>query len=89
MSKWGFVDAASATRKFESDPAQAAEMVSDMSKMVLDQEKEISAQKDKIIEIGLQLSGARLSEGQLRGYIERVKETDPLGRVRDLLNERG
>ncbi len=86
MSKWGYVSASDAKRKFESDPDFATQMVYEMSTLVIKQEAEISSQKDKIVEIQIQLASARCNEERLRGYIERVKETDPLTRIRDTLS---
>ncbi len=87
MSKWGYVSASDAKRKFESDPDFAAQMVYEMSTLVIKQEAEISSQKDKIVEMQIQLASARCNEERLRGYIERVKETDPLSEFRELIDK--
>lgn len=85
MSKWGYVSASDAKQKFESDPDFACHMVYEMATLVIKQETEISSQKDKIVEMQIQLASAKCNEERLRGYIERVKETDPLTRIRDTL----
>lgn len=69
MSKWGYVSSTDAKRKFENDPDFAAQMVYEMSTLVIKQEEEINSQKNKIIELQMQLGGALTSEAQLRGYM--------------------
>lgn len=86
MSKWGFVDVTSAKRKIESNPDEAASMVSEMADTVLNQQKEIDTLRGKVMDLQTQCMGLGASEARLRGYIDRVKETDPLGQIRDILN---
>jgi len=76
MSKWGFVPAESAKRKFKNRPTDAGEMVEDMSQLILAQEKEIDELKTKI----MGLSAARMADHgaveRLLGWQERVREVD-------------
>lgn len=78
MSKWGYVSATDAKQKFESDPDFACHMVYEMATLVIKQEAEISTQKDKLLELQIQLASAQCDKELLRGYIKRVRETDNL-----------
>lgn len=76
MSRWGYVSASGAIDKFTGDPKEAGRMVEEMAKLVIDQDKEISDLKSKVIELQTGLMLARGGEAHLRGYVERVKELD-------------
>lgn len=76
MSKWGYVDAGTAKRKFEADANEAAKMVADMASCVIDQEKEINQLKNDLINSRMSEGGAKAAAARMEGYIERVRETD-------------
>ena len=76
MSEWGYVSKEGAKQKFEHSPDIAAEMVSKMSSVLLDQEKIIDDLKNQIIDFQAQLLCIRSNEARLEGYIERVREMD-------------
>ena len=77
MSKWGYMSKGLAEERIDDDPEKAAETMAEMAKAVEDQEVEISAQKDKIIELESQIRPLAAGNAHLAGYIERVKELDP------------
>lgn len=76
MSEWGFISPSGAKSKFEIDPDVAAETVSTMSMLILNQEKEISDLKDELILRSVETGRAQTVEARLIGYIERVREMD-------------
>ena len=83
MSKYGIVYQDQAKRKFESNPEEACKMVFDMSNDILDLEGEVKKLKATISDLQNErfaqqcsISGLTAETARLRGYKERVQETD-------------
>jgi len=76
MSEWGFTSPDSARRRMKADNEEFSLKISDMSRTVLEQDKEIRELKDRALTRQTELGKARAAEAHMRGYIERVKEID-------------
>ena len=70
-------------RRMKRNRQETAELISELSSIILDQEKEIkeimleiSAGKNTHMDLTIKLMGAQTAEAHLRGYVQRVRETD-------------
>ena len=85
VSKWGYVSEDLVKRKWKHSAAKTSQMVTDMSQMILDQEKELDKLKTEIMAMHIKNSADRCAVERLIGYQERVRELDP-PRKKELLH---
>ncbi len=76
MSEWGFVTADTAERHFKNKPVAAGEMVEEMSRLILTQEKEIDGLKTEILGLQVKSMNDLTAVERLLGWQDRVREVE-------------
>ena len=78
MSKWGYFSASWVTNSVDYGLDRVAKMAEEMSRAILDLEKEIDALKVRRIKDLERMNHLTDEAAELRGYIKRVRETDKI-----------